>query len=152
MKRLRFILFFTVIFVLAFACATYKKQYSRSSRHWEGEAPMPSNGLSHTMYLVGDAGNSGPGGSTAVLNYLKSKLPSESKSSSVLFLGDNIYEAGMPPSEDVSKREIAEHRITEQLTILDEFKGRPIFLPGNHDWRGWGQKGLRRQENFVSRI
>ena len=55
----------------------------------------------------------------------------------------------MPPSEDVSNREIAEHRITEQLEILDNFKGRPIFLPGNHDWRGWGQKGLKRQENFI---
>ena len=149
MKRILFILYFSVFLVLAFACATYKKQYSRSGRNWQGDPPMPSTGLSHTMYLVGDAGNSGAGGTTSVLKYLKSKLSTESESSSILFLGDNIYENGMPPSEDVSMREIAEHRITEQLEILDNFKGRPIFLPGNHDWRGWGQKGLKRQENFI---
>jgi hypothetical protein len=91
----------------------------------------------------------GPGGSTPVLRYLKTKLSQESRNSSILFLGDNIYEYGMPPSEDETNREIAEHRITEQLEILDDFKGRPIFMPGNHDWRGWGQKGLKRQENFI---
>ena len=149
MKRILFILYFSVFLVLAFACATYKKQYSRSAAIGRVTRQCLQSGLSHTMYLVGDAGNSGPGGSTAVLKYLKSKLPTESESSSVLFLGDNIYENGMPPSEDVSKREIAEHRITEQLEILDNFKGRPIFLPGNHDWRGWGQKGLKRQEHFI---
>src|SRR6187402_3904344 len=113
MKRILFILYFSVFLVLAFACATYKKQYSRSGRNWQGDPPMPSTGLSHTMYLVGDAGNSGAGGTTSVLKYLKSKLSTESESSSILFLGDNIYENGMPPSEDVSMREIAEHRITE---------------------------------------
>jgi hypothetical protein len=149
MKRLLFVLYFTVLFLLAFACATYKKQYSKSGRNWADDPPMPSTGPSHVMYLVGDAGNSMPGGSTPVLKYLKTKLPDESKNSSIIFLGDNIYEYGMPPSEDETNREVAEHRITEQLEILDDFKGRPIFLPGNHDWRGWGQKGLKRQENFI---
>ena len=149
MKHLLFILYFTVLFFLAFACATYKKQYSKSGRDWADDPPMPSAGLSHVMYLVGDAGNSMPGGSTAVLKYLKTRLDDESKNSSIIFLGDNIYEYGMPPSEDETNREVAEHRITAQLEILDDFKGRPVFLPGNHDWRGWGQKGLKRQENFI---
>src|SRR5690606_4638360 len=32
---------------------------------------------------------------------------------------------------------------------LDNFKGRPIFMPGNHDWSGWGQSGLEDQEKLV---
>src|SRR5262245_26512313 len=119
MKHLLFILYFTALLFLAFACATYKKQYSKSGRDWANDLAMPTAGLSHVMYLVGDAGNSVRGDTLAVLKYLKTKLAGESENSSILFLGDNIYENGMPPSEDVTNREIAENRITEQLRILD---------------------------------
>ena len=64
MKHLLFILYFTLLLFLAFACATYKKQYSKSGRDW-ADPPLPSSGPSHVMYLVGDAGNSMPGGSTS---------------------------------------------------------------------------------------
>lgn len=96
MKPLLSTLYFTIFILLAFACATYKKQYAKSARNWETDTPMPPTGLSHTMYLVGDAGNSIPGSSTVVLKYLKSKLPLESNNSSIIFLGDNIYKYGMP--------------------------------------------------------
>ena len=101
------------------------------------------------MYLVGDVGNVMPHASTPVLTYLKSKLVAESKNSSVLFLGDNIGEFGMPPAGDITKREVAEQSILAQLEILNDFKGRPIFIPGNQDWQGWGKNGLKRQENFI---
>lgn len=138
-----------LLIVLLTSCASYKQHYTKSARQWQVASPAADRKLMHTMYLVGDAGNSSTNGTTPVLAYLKAKLPAESENSSVLFLGDNIYEYGMPPSEDVKKREVAEHRITAQLEILNEFKGRPIFIPGNHDWRGWGQSGLKSQENFI---
>ncbi len=140
---------FLILLVLLASCATYKARYAKTARQWQEAAPSASLKLNHTMYLVGDAGNSSEKGSTPVLAYLKSKLPAESKNSSVLFLGDNIYEFGMPPAEDVAKRAVAEHRIKAQLEILDQFKGRPVFIPGNHDWRGWGQSGLKSQETFI---
>lgn len=138
-----------LVLLVVVSCATFKRKYAKSARQWEQNSPPETLVLKHTMYLVGDAGNSLPNGSTPVLTYLKTKLATEPKNSSVLFLGDNIYEYGMPPSEDSSKRDVAEHRITAQLEALNDFKGRPVFVPGNHDWRGWGQRGLKRQENFV---
>lgn len=137
-----------LIFLFA-SCATYKHKYARVVRHWEKAAPDPGLVLKHTMYLVGDAGNATEEGTTPVLTFLKPKLAAESENSSILFLGDNIYEYGMPPKEEVEKRKVAERRIVAQLQILDEFKGRPVFVPGNHDWRGWGQKGLKQQEKFI---
>ncbi len=101
------------------------------------------------MYLIGDAGKPTLNGSTPVLRYLKPKLEAESKNSSVLFLGDNIYEYGMPPKEDEEARAQAEININAQLDILIDFKGRPVFVPGNHDWRGWGLKGLHYQEKYI---
>ncbi len=140
-----------LILLLASSCASYKTRYSKEGIQWESNAnsSISSNRLLHTMYLIGDAGNAAYGKSTPVLTYLKTKLENETKNSSIIFLGDNIYEYGMPPKEDSIKHAIAEHRIKAQLTILDNYKGRPIFIPGNHDWRGWGQSGLKRQEKIV---
>ncbi|PWJ58175.1 calcineurin-like phosphoesterase family protein [Dyadobacter jejuensis] len=132
------------------ACAGYKTQYSPLGSQWAEEQPDSST-ITHTMYLIGDAGNDSPDDQAPVLTYLKGKLATESANSSILFLGDNIYPSGMPPEEDSLNRSIAEYRLTSQLEILDEFKGRPVFIPGNHDWRGWGGKGLARQQKFVQK-
>lgn len=139
------------LIIAAFSCASYKTQFSKEGSTWESQTPSPDLVLKHTMYLIGDAGNDSPESRAPVLEYLKMKLETESKNSSALFLGDNIYEYGMPPSEDSADRKVAEYRITSQLETLDKFKGRPVFLPGNHDWRGWGVKGLKRQEKFVDK-
>ncbi len=143
----------TLLFLLLLvsSCATYKTKYSKEGSKWQSNSNStePVRQPLHTMYLIGDAGNAQYGGSTPVLMYLKPRLEKESKNSSVIFLGDNIYPNGMPPKEDSAKHAVAEHRLTAQLSILDDFKGRPIFIPGNHDWRGWGQRGLKRQEKIV---
>jgi hypothetical protein len=137
-----------IIFV-ASSCASYRQQYAKEAQNWEQSAPDPKKAVKHTMYLIGDAGNDSPEHHAPVLAYLKTQLAKETESSSAVFLGDNIYEYGMPPKEDSANRSVAEYRITSQLETLNDFKGRPVFVPGNHDWRGWGRKGLSRQENFV---
>jgi len=143
-------LFLIIILSIFFfqSCASYKVDYSKEGEDWASTA-MPSEESIHTMYLVGDAGNAPLNGTTNVLKYLKKILPSESDSSSIVFLGDNLYPDGMPPRGLVADRVLAEYRLQIQLNILEEFKGRPVFIPGNHDWRRWGLKGLKRQEKIV---
>jgi hypothetical protein len=133
------------------SCASYKTHFSKEGAQWQASSPDPNLELKHTMYLIGDAGNDKPESRAPVLEYLKIKLATESKNSSALFLGDNIYEYGMPPSEDSVDRGVAEYRINSQLETLEHFKGRPFFIPGNHDWRGWGVKGLKRQEKYIQK-
>ena len=133
------------------SCANYKLNLSKEGKKWEQENPLPSETPQHRLYLVGDAGNAPLDGTTNVLKYLKTQLSKESKNSSILFLGDNIYPGGMPPKEDGDDRQLAEYRLKIQMDILSDFKGRPYFLPGNHDWLQWGLKGLKREENFIER-
>ncbi|GGN02350.1 hypothetical protein GCM10010967_41240 [Dyadobacter beijingensis] len=133
------------------SCASYKTRFSKEGAQWQSASPDPALELKHTMYLIGDAGNDAPENRAPVLEYLKTKLATEPANSSALFLGDNIYEYGMPPSEDSAARKVAEFRIGSQLETLENFKGRPIFIPGNHDWRGWGVKGLKRQEKYIQK-
>ncbi|TDE17623.1 metallophosphoesterase [Dyadobacter psychrotolerans] len=149
-KTLRYISILVLLQILA-SCAGYKTKYAKDARQWQSESPDPNLVLKHTMYLIGDAGNDSHEHPAPVLEYLKKKLGTESKNSSALFMGDNIYEYGMPPSDDSAARKVAEYRINSQLETLQDFKGYPVFLPGNHDWRGWGVKGLKRQEKYIQK-
>lgn len=148
--KIYFFFLFLPIWLLV-SCASLKPQYSPDSKGWNIDSPVTDKPIIHTMYLIGDAGSNSPDEPSPVLNYLKRQLASEGANSSVVFLGDNIYEYGMPPVTDSAKFEEAKYRINLQLATLDHFKGRPVFIPGNHDWRGWGLKGLKRQENYIEK-
>jgi hypothetical protein len=146
LSKFSFLFFLSII---GNSCANYKLNIAPEAASWESLQPPNDSQLKHRMYLVGDAGKANLGETTPVLKYLKSRLAEEGEQSSIIYLGDNIYPDGMPGKES-KERELAEHRLTNQLEILDNFKGQPIFIPGNHDWNN-GLKGLARQEKFVNK-
>ncbi|PKP15640.1 MAG: metallophosphoesterase, partial [Bacteroidetes bacterium HGW-Bacteroidetes-23] len=80
---------------------------------------------------------------------LESQVSTTDKNNTLLFLGDNIYPKGMPAEQNDPTRADAEEKLTLQLEIAKKFKGRTIFMPGNHDWYN-GLKGLNEQEKFVT--
>ncbi|PID70854.1 MAG: phosphoesterase [Flavobacteriales bacterium] len=137
------ILLLLLIFILS-GCATYKPQYKTTG----SLNPYPKNKeIEHVFYLIGDAGNSGLGESSKALKVFKKELESASKNATALFLGDNVYEKGIPKKSS-KEYELAKHRIDIQIDAVKNFKGQPIFVPGNHDWYS-GLKGLKRQEKIV---
>ena len=87
-----------------------------------------------------------------MLRLLKQQLAAAGpEQSAVVFLGDNIYPRGLPDSADVGYAD-AERRIMDQLSAVEEFGGRIVFVPGNHDWNDSRPEGLaavRRQERFI---
>ena len=147
----RFFLFIATILFLLFtqSCANQRLNYSTDLKNWEQTQVIPEEGVEHRMFLIGDAGNSALGKQAPALELLQRKLDKAPQNSSVIFLGDNIYPKGMPPKTAGEKREKAEHRLQAQLDALANFPGRPIFIPGNHDWAKYGLKGIQRQEQFI---
>lgn len=104
---------------------------------------------SFNIYFIGDAGKESTSGNT--LNILKNYLDQENSNSAVVFLGDNIYPVGLPDSNAKGRKD-AEEAIKSQMDILKNYKGKIIFIPGNHDWRQGRPNGLaaiNRQEEFV---
>lgn len=104
--------------------------------------------VAHTVYLVGDAGKVTPG-QTATFEIIRGMVTG--KNESVVFLGDNIYQQGLPETghED---RQAARAAIDAQLALARLFGGNSYFIPGNHDWAqgrsiGWSQ--ILRQEQYV---
>ena len=113
------------------------------------ENDIPDKAIENTFYLIGDAGISPMGGMSEALTALNQHLQGKTTTRDfVLFLGDNIYPAGMPKKED-NNRTKAENSLNAQISAVSNFKGRVIFIPGNHDWYANGLKGLKRQEKYV---
>ena len=142
-----FILFLIILF--ATSCANYNYNLLDEAKQWGQNQPDSSLKLEHTIYLVGDAGYAQWGQIPPVLKYLKSVLEGESENSTILFLGDNIYPKGLVDDGEKG-RKLAEHRLRVQLDILEKYKGRPVFLPGEHDWKS-GLKGLKRQRKYINK-
>jgi len=147
MRLQGFIILFVVVFLVQ-SCATYKPQYKDENI----DSTLPNNKeILHSFYLIGDGGNSPIGTQTDAIKDFKSELSKASKNSTALFLGDNIYPAGLP-KKNHEQREFAEHQLNVQTNAVENFKGETIFIPGNHDWYSNGLKGLKREEKYIEGI
>ncbi len=144
----KFYLLFFSIFLFS-SCATYAPQFKDS----DAKPVFPSGKkIEKTFYLVGDAGLSPMGGMSDALatfqNYLKNK---KSSGDYTIFLGDNIYPVGMYPVGH-PQREESENMIDAQYKAVKNFKGKTIFIPGNHEWYNNGVIGVAREENYVEAL
>ncbi|TYB79115.1 metallophosphoesterase [Bizionia myxarmorum] len=136
---------FSFIFLISFyGCATFKTQYK------EPFVPVSETNktIDHSFYLIGDAGNSPIGTKTDALQAFENALNKADKNSSAFFLGDNIYPRGLP-EETSESYAFAKHQLDVQIDAVKNFKGKTIFLPGNHDWYSDGLIGLERQEKYI---
>jgi len=135
------------ILIMFWSCATYHPKYADQKD--SNDSPTTKE-VSHTFYLIGDAGLSPIKGMNPALKIFKNKLDRASENSTAIFLGDNIYPAGLPdPKDSTLTYRTATSHLNAQLSTLDNFKGRKFFIPGNHDWYTEGLKGLERQQEYI---
>jgi hypothetical protein len=139
--------FFLAILFLVSACATMKLQVAENQFFEPKESTAE---IEHTFYLIGDAGNSTLKKDSPALKYLKKKTKNVSKKSTLIFLGDNVYETGIPKKKKSKKYKLAKRRLEAQTDVAEKFKGNSIFIPGNHDWYN-GLDGLKREEKLVEK-
>ncbi len=139
-----------ILLILLFtSCATYRVKYDDANGAVD---KLTTKDISHTFYLIGDAGLSPMGELNPVLKVFKEKLNKANKNSTAIFLGDNIYPAGLPDKKDsTAAYRTAKNHLDAQLATLTNFKGHPIFIPGNHDWYNEGLIGLERQQKYVEK-
>ncbi len=138
----------TLCFLLLSACATQNPQYRNEA---DKQNTFPDKEIENTFYLMGDAGLSPLNGKSEILTAFQKHISSnENKNDYILFLGDNIYPAGLP-TENHKNRQQAEHNLNMQIETVKDFKGKTIFIPGNHDWYANGLEGLKAQEKFIEK-
>ena len=138
---------FTIL--LAFSCASLEPKIRDGESTSDFEYPKNKE-IEKSFYLLGDGGYSPPGGSSLGLLAFKSFLDSVKKTENyTIFLGDNIYPDGMP-AKGSSEREAAEYRLDAQLDAIENYKGKVVFIPGNHDWYNEKLDGLERQKDYLT--
>jgi hypothetical protein len=128
----------------------------------------PLAAVDHRVILIGDAGAANPKGEPA-LDLLAERVAILPKRTTVVFLGDNVYETGMPDAtplegtviEEVldktlltlfESRRDAERRLKAQVKAARAPGTRAIFLFGNHDWDQFGVNGwksLLEQQKYI---
>lgn len=115
-----------------------------------GLDPLHPDSVETDIFLIGDAGHPAPG-EEPVLVALQKQIREVSGRALVVYLGDNIYPAGLPDSTHPERR-ATEEILEAQIEPLLATRTPGIFVPGNHDWGGMGPTGwdaVRRQERFV---
>ena len=139
------ILLTVLILIIFSSCASYDAQYKKGID--QGNYPKNKK-IEKTFYLVGDAGYADLGETTEGLATLKNFLKTQNKGDNyTIFLGDNIYPAGMP-DKDGEGRAISEYRLDAQYDAVKEHEGKVFFIPGNHDWYNEGSDGLEREQKY----
>lgn len=106
--------------------------------------PVYCQHTAQSIYLVGDAGEDTIPGKALLL--LKEELLAH-PNSAVIFLGDNVYPAGL-----VTESHASCMHLESQLQILKDYKGQIYFVPGNHDWDAQRRNGLQAlacQQSYV---
>lgn len=97
--------------------------------------------VKHTIFLVGDAGEpyvkDDPIGKV-----LRSQVLQAGESTTVLYLGDNIYPGGLADSESETWQ-TGNLVLNTQVNWVKGTGARGIFIPGNHDWNHWGKEGFQ---------
>lgn len=110
---------------------------------------VQAQNVKHSIYLIGDAGNDtlpGP-----ALRMLEAELDTN-KNSTVIFLGDNIYPAGLEGKEGNKKKHLSEMKLLSQLERTKGHTGHVFWVPGNHDWKAGRWKGhwlVQKEADFV---
>ena len=123
-------------------------------------ASLEKGEVGYRILLVGDAGvpveniNENPAQAPLLkaLEYFAGFIPDRT---AIVFLGDNIYDAGLPDEtrkfsptdQDCKSRACAERRIDAQIDVVKRSGASGIFVPGNHEWDNGGRKGWKRVNN-----
>jgi len=96
---------------------------------------LPDQQPSQILFLVGDAGKTPPSQKKpVVLGYVEKELRL-TPNAHLLYLGDNIYPAGLPDSVTNPTAYVKGLRsLNDQIETAKACSGKTIFIPGNHDW------------------
>ncbi|SHI55655.1 Outer membrane protein assembly factor BamA [Mesonia phycicola] len=147
MKKNNILLTICIIF-LASSCATFGPKINEDYPQDSISYPS-SKKLEKRFFLIGDAGYSNMGSSSLGVQAFKYFIDSsDTKNTYAVFLGDNIYPAGMPGKEDPLRKQ-SESRIDAQINALENYDGNILFIPGNHDWYNEGLDGVKEQADYI---
>ncbi|MCD6062832.1 MAG: hypothetical protein K0R82_743 [Flavipsychrobacter sp.] len=109
-----------------------------------------SDTIQQRIFLVGDAGqlynNTQP-----VIDWLRKNVDWNDTQNRVIYLGDNIYDMGLP-MEGAPNYQESKAVIDYQINLVKGKKAKAYIVPGNHDWMNGKIGGYQQAVNQVNYI
>lgn len=115
-------------------------------------AKKTADTLQSRIVLIGDAGSLIKG-RASVLNSIKKHFVFDEKTT-MIFLGDNLYDYGLPDETYLRYSEI-KAALDSQINLIRGSRAKAIMIPGNHDWANGtpdGYYNVMRQQQYVDRF
>ena len=116
-------------------------------------AQLTDDTLQARIILIGDAGEFNSRGQHPVVHSVKQHYTFDKKTT-VLYLGDNLYKAGLPDEQNFNYSKIRAVLDT-QVNIARGSGAKVYFIPGNHDWDEYGVNGwetVKRQQYYIEAL
>jgi len=104
------------------------------------------------IVFIGDAGELSNGGHP-VVTAIRKTIPLNANTT-IFFLGDNLYKAGLP-DEEHSHYMASRSVLDTQLSIAYNTPAKVYMIPGNHDWENGGRNGwetIIREQLYVDQL
>lgn len=130
-------LVFTSLLVIS-ACSSYKEQIAPSLK----EANPTSKTPIHTFYVAGGLGEANATFNQTILNKLQQELSSASKKSTLLYAGNYT-------SENYKNESNNKALLEKQLALVNQFKGKTYFIPGQNEWASKDAKQIEWVEDYI---
>ena len=159
---------FTTLFIIAIPLSLFSQIYYDFNHHFKHPQTYTRNveetqeliqqydyentsgNIQYSLFLIGDSGRADS--LPYLLNTISSDAKSLSQKSSIVFLGDNIYQNGLP-NEGKKDYEEALYRLTVQIDAFEDYTGPAYFIPGNHDYhkinKFIGRKRVKNQARVI---
>ena len=134
---------------LLVACARQKPMYDEREDRPERSAPLPTAEPSYSVYFTGSAWGADDYAEAPALALAKEVLAKAPEQAHMLFLGDNIGPNGMPGKKREALRDERRAQLDLQLDVVEDFRGRAVWLHGDRDWRRYGMDGVEREEDYL---
>jgi hypothetical protein len=128
---------FYFLFILVFVCTSTQAQ---------------KDTIQARIVLIGDAGEL-TNGHHPVVDAVRQLIPLDAKTT-ILYLGDNLYKAGLP-DEQYSYYMASRSVLDTELSIADNTPAKIYMIPGNHDWENGGRSGwetVLREQLYVDQL
>ena len=150
-RRIQITVLVTSIFLLS-ACAAKKVYIKESSKSSLAQNHLQKENIDYEIYLVGDIGaDNSQVTDSDIVDLIKSQLKPNSKTQSVVFLGNNFTNDGFPDTESPDFVAV-DNAITACLQKLKDNTDKVYFIPGDSEWydgENYSNSSLMRVEDYV---
>ena len=145
-RNITYLASFIMAVAIVSSCASYKAQYNKEVKDWQKQKLPQNLEKRHTLFMLGDAGKANEQ-QRKVLALMETKMNAVKSPKTLVYLGDNAYEKGLPPESDTAAYQQAVSYLQPQIDLANRTKTRAYAVAGNHDW-ALGIEALNRQENY----